>query len=70
VKPGAKIGARALYNTYRRWVEGGGEKGLSETAFGTRMGNMGFEKTYPREGTVYNGIEVKSGYYDPNPPPQ
>jgi putative DNA primase/helicase len=60
VEPGAKVGARALHNTYRKWAEDAGERWLSETAFGVRMAKRGFQKSRTNSGMVYCGIGVRS----------
>ncbi len=56
---GEHVSAQAcsLYGAYKQWAEKGGEpEFLSETAFGRRLGDRGFEKTHRRCGNVYLGI--------------
>jgi putative DNA primase/helicase len=55
-----KAGAKALFNDYRRWPEGTGERPLSGTAFGTRLRKMGFSKSHTAGGAIYSGIGVRS----------
>jgi putative DNA primase/helicase len=51
---GLRAKARPLYQEFSRWAEGSG--GMSETAFGRRLTDMGFQKTHTGRGTVYVGI--------------
>lgn len=37
--------AADLYNTYKQWAEQGGEHPITQTAFGRRLGERGFEKS-------------------------
>lgn len=51
--------ARQLYECYRTWAEGAGERGISETLFGRRLKDRGFAKEHRRYGTVYVGIALR-----------
>jgi putative DNA primase/helicase len=51
----AQARARPLYGAYRRWAEEVGEGILSETAFGSRVGER-FGKVHKDTGWVYTGI--------------
>jgi putative DNA primase/helicase len=51
--------ARPLYLAYRRWAEESGERAMSETAFGLRLSELGFEKGEDGRGrVVYHGIAL------------
>lgn len=51
------VRASDLYKAYRQWSEERGEKfSLSQTAFGLRMADRGYQKSHTRSGKVYNGI--------------
>lgn len=56
----ASARARELYGAYHRWVDGAGEDSLTETSFGKRMGERGFEKRRTVYGTSYDGIGIRS----------
>lgn len=51
--------ARALYCEYRKWSEGGGDRPMSETAFGLRMKERKFGKDTGRDGSTYLGIGLR-----------
>jgi putative DNA primase/helicase len=55
----ARVRARALYQAYSAWVEGAGESKISETAFGLRMREKGFEKKVTEHGNVYLAVGLK-----------
>ena len=57
--------ARPLYTAYRTWAEGGGEHPISETAFGGRMGERGFQKNKTGGCILY----LKIGLKTPKPEP-
>lgn len=56
------IGARAIYEAYRRWSEEAGMTAVSETRFGRHLTAtitvMGGSKIKRREGTVYLGVRI------------
>ncbi len=51
--------ARPLYEAYRTWAEGAGEHAVTETLFGRRLKDRGFEKQHGRFGSVYAGIGLR-----------
>ncbi len=52
--------ARQLYECYRPWAEGAGENTITETLFGRRLKDRGFDKEHRRHGTVYAGIALRA----------
>lgn len=54
----AQAKARPLYGAYRVWAEEAGEGILSETAFGSRVGER-FGKVHKDTGWVYTGIGLR-----------
>jgi putative DNA primase/helicase len=52
--------ARPLYEAYRMWAEGAGEHAITETLFGTRLRDRGYEKDHGRYGAVYAGIGLRT----------
>jgi len=58
--------ARALYNAYKAWAQEGGERWLSETAFGTRLGKLGHTKEHSMFGTIYHGIGLRAPVAEPS----
>jgi putative DNA primase/helicase len=59
----AQVKARTLYGAYRKWAEQTGEEILSETAFGTRIGER-FRKEHKETGTFYVGVSLKHEHLD------
>jgi putative DNA primase/helicase len=51
--------ARPLYEAYRTWADGAGEHAVTETLFGRRLKDRGFEKQHGRLGSVYGGIGLR-----------
>lgn len=56
LEPNAKVFAKHLYPAYVKWCEENGERPLTQTAFGTRMAERGFEKVRWGPGWVYRGV--------------
>lgn len=56
LEPNAKVFAKHLYPAYVKWCEENGERPLTQTAFGTRMAESGFEKVRWGPGWVYRGV--------------
>jgi putative DNA primase/helicase len=54
------VKARVLYTAYRARSEEGGEKAITETAFGLKLAEHGFKKRRTNEGNMYEGIALKS----------
>jgi putative DNA primase/helicase len=52
--------ARSLYQSFTKWAEETGESKMTETAFGKRMREKGFEKKSTATGNVYLGVGIKS----------
>ena len=55
----AQAKARPLYGAYRKWAEESGEAILSETAFGSRVGER-FRKVHKETGGMYTGIGLRA----------
>jgi len=53
VSSAAKAQATALYNSYREWAEGSGEKPFSQKLFGTMLSERGFDKRRGTGGRVW-----------------
>lgn len=53
--------ARALYGAYRKWAEGAGEDELTETEFGRRMTDRGYQRKRMTQGNVYLGVGLRAG---------
>jgi putative DNA primase/helicase len=51
--------ARPLYEAYRTWAEGAGEHAVTETLFGRRLKDRGFERQHGRFGSIYDGIGLR-----------
>jgi len=56
----AQAKARGLYLAYKQWAEEGGERFTTETAFGGRVTDLGYEKKRGEAGTTYHGIGLAS----------
>jgi putative DNA primase/helicase len=52
----AQVKARALYDAYKRWAEGSGERVEPEKKFSQRMRERGFEKQRTESHVLYLGI--------------
>jgi putative DNA primase/helicase len=62
-KPNVSITARPLYQAYRSWCEEAGERPMTETSFGLRFSDRGFEKGKDATGRiVYHGIGLLSDW--------
>lgn len=55
----AQAKARNLYAAYRQWAEGAGEHPMTETAFGRRLAERGYEKGRVLGGLFYRGVGVR-----------
>lgn len=51
---------RVLYSSYKTWAHDAGEPDLTETAFGRRMTEKGFQKRHTDRGKSYSGIALRS----------
>jgi putative DNA primase/helicase len=56
--------ASTLYAAYKDWAEKGGEKALTQTAFGRKLRERGFEKRETSRGNVYKGLARKAADAD------
>lgn len=57
VDKGLSVQAHRLYTAYREWADETGERDtMSETAFGRRLTESGFEKKHTNKGNFYCGI--------------
>jgi putative DNA primase/helicase len=54
------VAARALYQEFARWVSETGEQSMTETAFGLRMKERGYEKQRKDRGMTYSGIGLRA----------
>jgi phage/plasmid-associated DNA primase len=52
------VSASLLYQAYREWCEACGERPLSSTALGLRLGERGFGKQRTNRGIRYRGLEL------------
>jgi putative DNA primase/helicase len=60
--PDGQTKAARLYEAYKRWCEGNGEKTLTSTVFGSRAPSCpGVSKRTTRTCTVYSGITLRNG---------
>jgi putative DNA primase/helicase len=71
VHAGAQAPATPLWKHYTRWCDESGEKPLKQRAFGTRLGERGFESFKYTDGPHkdrkgWAGIGLKSGQTDPD----
>lgn len=57
-EPNARVGARSLYNEYKRWAQDGGEYVRRETDFSTAMEAAGFQKVKPRNKSTWVGLRI------------
>ncbi len=55
-REGATVRAADLYASYKSWCEANGEKALTGTALGRRLGERGIAKVHKREGWQYIGL--------------
>ena len=53
-----RVSAQALYFSYKQWAESSGEVVASQTVFGTRLRERGFDKRQSN-GIKYFGIQLK-----------
>jgi phage/plasmid-associated DNA primase len=52
----AQAKARGLYRAYKQWAEEVSERFTTETAFGSRVTDLGYEKKRGEAGATYHGI--------------
>lgn len=45
-----------MYVAYKQWAEEVSERFTTETAFGSRLTDLGYEKTRGEAGATYHGI--------------
>ena len=57
-RPGDEIRASVVYSVYQEWAEAQGERPVTNTKFGTAMGDHGYQKTRKGKGYYYVGIGV------------
>jgi putative DNA primase/helicase len=55
-----EIRASLLYRAYVQWVRSRGEFEMTQTAFGTRLSERGFERTHRASGWFYLGICISA----------
>ena len=63
--PELSVKSDSLYNRYKDWCDRAGEFKLTQTKFGTRLKERGYEKKRTKQGVVWFGIALKS---DDTPP--
>ena len=56
----AEVGASDLYKAYTRWCEAAGERGESQTYFGTRLRERGLTSHKGHACKVWRGIGLKA----------
>jgi phage/plasmid-associated DNA primase len=59
-EPGATVGSRALYEAYKGWSEGAGERPLSEKMFSTRVVERGFTKDRNKTTRYFAGLRLRT----------
>jgi putative DNA primase/helicase len=59
-----QVRARTLYDGYKKWAEGNGERPMSGRAFAERLRESGIEKRTDRTGTVYVSICLNAPLLD------
>lgn len=52
--------ARPLYQEFSKWASQSGEQGMTETAFGRRMADLGHRKGHTKRGAKYEGIGLSA----------
>lgn len=57
-EPNARVGARALYDEYKRWAQDAGEYVRRETDFSTAMEAAGYRRVKPKGTFHYTGLKV------------
>jgi putative DNA primase/helicase len=58
--PNCQIPARKLYGAYHKWADGAGEGDLSETEFGRRMTDRGYQRKRMTRGNVYLAVGLRA----------
>ena len=58
VGDGVSVRSCDLYRRYKAWSDVTGERAVSSTAFGLRLGDRGFTSRHTRSGAVWVGIAV------------
>lgn len=58
--PNCQSPARSLYGAYRKWAEAAGEGELTETEFGRRMIDRGYQRKRMNRGNVYMGVGLRA----------
>ena len=54
--PDSKVNAKPLYDDYKKWAEDANERVMTNTMFGKRMVERGFQKSRTSGLIVYSGI--------------
>jgi phage/plasmid-associated DNA primase len=67
IEPNAWIGSRTLYEAYKGWSEGSGERPLSERLFSARVTERGFTKARKTAGVQFSGLRLRAPIDDPDP---
>ena len=57
-EPNARVGARALYDEYKRWAQDAGEYVRREADFSTAMEAAGYRKVKPKGTYHYSGLKI------------
>ena len=57
-EPNARVGARTLYDEYKRWAQDAGEYVRRETDFSTAMEAAGYQKITPQNKRTWIGLKV------------
>lgn len=58
IEDGASEGATDLFDAYNEWCRGSNEVAGTQTTFGRKMGERGFEKKRTKAGMEYQGVGV------------
>lgn len=66
VEDNATVGSRVLYEAFKSWAEGSGERPLSEKTFSTRIEGRGFRKGRTKATRFFSGLRLRTPIDDPN----
>lgn len=61
------VGSRTLYEVFKAWSEGSGERPLSEKMFSTRIEERGFSKKRTKAGVQFSGVRIRTPLDDSTP---
>jgi putative DNA primase/helicase len=65
--PHGRVKAGDLYREYRSWAEAAGERPMTQTAFGTRLGDRGLAREKDRTGWWWVGLALVTTEHEDDP---